>query len=349
MSAATGGTTREEIRSQPKVWRETLQDIERDGFGFPAEMPEGRGLIVGAGSSLYLSRVLAHLARALTGTPVYAVPPSDLLICPEDYNTPQPAWMVGVSRSGTTTETVRALKLHRDKFHGKTWAFTCYPGVELVKGTLASIVPERAAEQSVVMTRSFTTMLLVFSRWLFQISNRQDLLDAQLRLPDALEALWPKLEQDVSAAVGQFKPQRVVTLGQGVYYGLACEIALKVKEMAIQQSEPFHSLEYRHGPKSIADKDTLIVALLSDGAGSYERDLLRDIRKLGVHIWAIAGSGEGLAGEHADLVTELGTDIPEKARLPLVMPAAHLFGLVYALSRGENPDSPRNLTQVVTL
>ncbi|MFH0881773.1 MAG: SIS domain-containing protein [bacterium] len=349
MTAIAGGTTRQEIISQASVWKETLQDLEQDGFGLPVVPPQGRGLFVGAGSSLYLSRTLAHLMRSLTGAPVLAVPPSDLLICAEDYNHPEPAWALGVSRSGTTTETVRALQVQREKFSGVTWALTCHPETEMAKGAQAVLAVGRAAEKSVVMTRSFSTMLLGFSRWIFHVAHRENLLDAQKQLPDMLDALGSKLNRDVHTVVTEFNPQRIVTFGQGAYYGLACEIALKVKEMAIQSSEPFHSLEYRHGPKSIADSDTFVVALLSDGGGDYEKDLLADIKKLGVGIWAIAGSAKRITSDHADLVTEIGTEIPEKARLPLVMPVAQLFGLEYALSRGEDPDSPKNLTQVVTL
>jgi glucosamine--fructose-6-phosphate aminotransferase (isomerizing) len=349
MTATAGGTTRQEIISQAKVWKETLQDLERNGFDLPVVPPQGRGLFVGAGSSLYLSRTLAHLMRSLTGVPVLAVPPSDLLICAEDYNHPEPAWVLGVSRSGTTTETVRALQFQREQFNSVTWALTCHPEAEMAQAAQVALAFDRAAEKSVVMTRSFTTMLLGFSRWIFHVARRKDLFDAQKRLPEALDTLGSKIERDVHAVVTEYRPQRIVTFGQGAYYGLACEIALKVKEMAIQQSEPFHSLEYRHGPKSIADADTLVVALLSDGGEDYERNLLSDVKKLGAKIWAITGSAKGITDDHANLVTEIGTEIPEKSRLPLVMPVAQLFGLEYALSRGEDPDSPKNLTQVVTL
>ena len=349
MTANAGGTTRREIVSQASVWKETLQDLEQNGYGLPVALPQGRGLFVGAGSSLYLSRTLAHLMRALTGAPVFAVPPSDLLVCPDDYNHPDPAWSIGVSRSGTTTETVRALGVQRDRYNGATWALTCHPEAEMAKEAQAALAVERAAEKSVVMTRSFTTMLLGLSRWMFHIDRRKELLDGQKRLPEALDALLSTFELDVHTAVKQFQPDRIVTFGQGAYYGLACEIALKAKEMAIMPSEPFHSLEYRHGPKSIADEKTFIVALLSDDGGDYEKNLLADIKKLGAKIWAITGSAKGLTKDHADLVTEVGTDIPEKARLPLVMPVAQLYGLEFALSRGEDPDSPKNLTQVVTL
>jgi len=46
-------------------------------------------------------------------------------------------------------------------------------------------------------------------------------------------------------------------------------------------SEAYHSLEFRHGPKSIIDEKTLVTMLLSDSAQEYEADLVKEIRDLG--------------------------------------------------------------------
>jgi glutamine---fructose-6-phosphate transaminase (isomerizing) len=43
-------------------------------------------------------------------------------------------------------------------------------------------------------------------------------------------------------------------LGNGRNYGLASEASLKLKEMALTVSEPFHFLEFRHGPKSMVNE-----------------------------------------------------------------------------------------------
>lgn len=349
MTDQPGGITRQEITSQPEVWAEVLRSLSGSGFPLQPELPTGQGLFIGAGTSLYLARSLAHIFRAVTGAPLSAVPPSDLLVCPQDYNLPEQLWAVGISRSGTTTETVKALAAMKNDFGRKTFALTCHEGCEMTEHADHVLATPQAAEKSVVMTRSFTSMLLAMSRWAFLASGRDDLLEAQERLPEALSSVWLQLVKDAQSAVERFSPKQIVTFGQGSYYGLACEVALKVKEMAIQPSEPFHSLEYRHGPKSIANENTFVVALLSDGGRNYEADLLRDVKALGAKVWAIAGSDEGLDAEQADLITVLGKEIPELARLPMVLPVAQLFGLEYALSRGEDPDSPKNLTQVVTL
>ena len=44
---------------------------------------------------------------------------------------------------------------------------------------------------------------------------------------------------------------RFYFLGSGPRYGLACELSLKMKEMSLSHSEPFHFMEFRHGPMSM--------------------------------------------------------------------------------------------------
>ena len=58
--------------------------------------------------------------------------------------------------------------------------------------------------------------------------------------------------------------ERFFFLGSGPFYGLACEAMLKLKEMSLSYAEPYHFLEFRHGPMSMVDARTLVVGLLSD-------------------------------------------------------------------------------------
>ena len=52
-----------------------------------------------------------------------------------------------------------------------------------------------------------------------------------------------------------------IILGQGIYYGVANECMNKMKEMGLSNSEGYYDLEYRHGPMSLVDENTLIVCL----------------------------------------------------------------------------------------
>ena len=61
---------------------------------------------------------------------------------------------------------------------------------------------------------------------------------------------------------GDLTLDRFYFLGSGPRYGLACEVNLKMKEMTLTHSEPFHFLEFRHGPKSMVCESALVAGLL---------------------------------------------------------------------------------------
>ena len=127
---------------------------------------------------------------------------------------------------------------------------------------------------------------------------------------------------------------------------LALEAALKFQEMAIVTSEAYHSLEYRHGPKSTADRDTLVILLDPEGHSDYGVDLLRDLRSYGVSSLAIGETAQTYRGV-ADEVVALESGLSEAERWVLTLLPIHLLAFETALRLGQNPDKPRNLSPVV--
>jgi glucosamine--fructose-6-phosphate aminotransferase (isomerizing) len=89
--------------------------------------------------------------------------------------------------------------------------------------------------------------------------------------------LHPRIREFLSAR--QFADY--VCPGQGPFYGLACETALKITEMSASDAQSFHTLEFRHGPKAIVSPETLVIFLLSERGYDAECDVLEEIKNLG--------------------------------------------------------------------
>jgi glucosamine--fructose-6-phosphate aminotransferase (isomerizing) len=133
---------------------------------------------------------------------------------------------------------------------------------------------------------------------------------------------------------------RFYFLGSGIRYGLACEVNLKMKEMTLTHSEPFHFLEFRHGPMSMVNENTVVVGMLSDVNRVHEAKVLSEMKELG---GTVASFGE----KDADVQFESG--IPELVRGVLYLPVLQLMAFYRSLAKGLNPDRPNNLTAVVKL
>ena len=105
-----------------------------------------------------------------------------------------------------------------------------------------------------------------------------------------------------------------VFLGQGPFYGVANEAMLKVKEMSCSYAQCFHTLEFRHGPKSIVSPETLVTFLLSETGYEAGREVLGEVKGLGGVTLAITNCADALARRSADFLVELNLDVPEYAR-----------------------------------
>jgi glucosamine--fructose-6-phosphate aminotransferase (isomerizing) len=351
-SRVAGQHTLQEILSQPAAWIETAQQFEKNDSQLRTlqNLPmEGPWLFIACGSSYYLSRTIAAQWAKLLQASCTAVPASELLFAPDEVMRRTGArQVVLVSRSGKTTEVLRAAEWLKANTAVRTLAVTCSEVSALEELCTHTLKLPWADEKSMVMTRSFTSILLLFQRLGAKLAGDASLGAALERLPEKA-ATWFGANTDKIRALGTRRFADFVFLGQGVHYWLAQEAALKLTEMSSSYAQAYHTLEFRHGPKSIASKDTLITFFLSDAAAEEESLLVGELKKLGAVIFVVANRATPELRRDSDLLIELGLDEPEYARLAMTAIPAQLLGLAVGLRKGLNPDVPKNLTRAVVL
>ncbi|MFC1619578.1 SIS domain-containing protein, partial [Candidatus Neomarinimicrobiota bacterium] len=118
---------------------------------------------------------------------------------------------------------------------------------------------------------------------------------------------------------------------------------------SLSVSEAYHSMEFRHGPMSIVDEDMLLTMLISERAREQETRLLKEMKALGATTYVICERADTEIRAASDYLIELGTQLPDEARLILYMPPLQLLAYTNAVAKGLDPDNPKHLTQVVTL
>jgi glucosamine--fructose-6-phosphate aminotransferase (isomerizing) len=191
-------------------------------------------------------------------------------------------------------------------------------------------------------------MLLGLQYLAATFANDKDFIEALHQLPEHLERLLDTYNDEVIAFARESFDD-IAFLGQGALYPIASEAALKVMESSSTFAQYFHTLEFRHGPKSIAGPSTLVGALISDSGYDAESAVLLEMKELGSRTLAVVNTaGEKLRAE-ADLVIELDLPVPELARLVIYVVWGQLLGSYRGLEKGLNPDHPRNLSRVVTI
>jgi glucosamine--fructose-6-phosphate aminotransferase (isomerizing) len=247
--------------------------------------------------------------------------------------------LVAVSRSGTTTETVKAVEKFKKENRGDVFVISNYDEILSSFGNMNIIIPS-GQEESVAQTRSFASMFVAATAMCARMAGRDDLADAMNALPEVGQRIIRDFEPAAREIGENLSFDRFYFLGSGIRYGLACEANLKMKEMTLTHSEPFHTLEFRHGPMSMVNENAVVVGLVSESNFSHEKAVLNEMQALGGKIVALAES-------NADVSFQ--SQIPEQVRGVLYLPFLQLMAFYRSVAKGLNPDRPENLTAVVKL
>jgi fructoselysine-6-P-deglycase FrlB-like protein len=254
----------QEIASQPQMWRRAAAMAAEAREVLPAA--GARIAVVGCGTSWFMAQSVAALREAGGLGETDAFTPTEM---PPDRRYDA---VVVISRSGTTTEIVRALRAVPPGT--PTVAISAVPHSPVVEAAGSSILLEWADEQSVVQTRFATTALA-----LFRAAFGEDLRPA---IADAVRALAEPLPFDPVAF------EHFVFLGRGWTIGLANEAALKLREACQAWTEAYPAMEYRHGPISVAEPHSVVWSL-----GEAEPELLEQVAQTGATV--VAGELDPMA------------------------------------------------------
>jgi len=329
--------TYREIKSQTEAWGQAL-DVT-NGVSLPSATDYEQVIFTGCGSTYYLSLAAAALYQELTGCGARAVPGGELLLNSQTILTNQKTLLVAISRSGTTTETLKAVEKFKSEKRGEVIVISNYDEV-LSRLADVNIVISKGQEESMAQTRSFASMYVAVTALCVSMAGRRDLMQTVSALPKSGELLMSKYESLAKVIGENLNFDRFYFLGSGIRYGLACEVNLKMKEMTLTHSEPFHFLEFRHGPMSMVNENAAIVGMLSDMNRVHEAKVLSEMKMLG-------GTVTGFGEKDADVQFESG--IPESIRGVLYLPVLQLMAFYRSVAKGLNPDKPNNLTAVVKL
>lgn len=342
-----------EILSQPQAWQAELQHLQQDSLVetiLERTKQNTEWLFVGCGSSFYLAEAAAYSWIKLTGMRARALPASELLLFPNLAQLKVPGLhAVIISRSGSTSEAVSAAAVLRKDFRVPTLGITCTVNSLLEKACELTLTITNAPEKSLVMTKSFSTMLMAVQYLAARKSGDSGFIGAMSRMAKHLESRIAELSAEVRGFVNAHSFDDFVFLGQGPFHGLAREGALKVMEMSCSYSQFFHTMEFRHGPKAVVSPKTCLTFFLSEPGASAEGEVLADMKMLGGTIIAVCNHATEAVRKNSDLVVELGFDGPETATLWPAIAPAQMLGFFNGIKKNLNPDAPVNLDRVVIL
>ena len=349
-----------EIYEQPARLRDTA------GEGLPSDSLFGERAaelfpqvsavqILACGTSYHAGLVARYWIESLAGLPCQVEVASEYRY--RDSVTLPNTLVVGISQSGETADTLAALQ-HVDASRVLARLAICNVDHSAMVRECELVYLTRAgAEIGVASTKAFTTQLVALLALTTCLARHHaPALIANTDVAAALEEIESTavsvLEQDarIKTLSQQFvNKHHALFLGRGVYYPIALEGALKLKEISYIHAEAYPAGELKHGPLALVDEDMPVVAVAPDDRLMEKlRSNLEEVRARGGQLFVFASENAGYkSGPGCEV-------LPLPACSPLVGPIAYTIALQLlsyhvAVAKGTDVDKPRNLAKSVTV
>ncbi len=352
-----------EIYDQPESVQEALRGRISDfdySISFPDNVEELLSQpfesinIVACGTSYYAALLGKYLLESLTSLPVSVTYSSEYRFFGKNY---AHSLVVAITQSGETLDTLAALKEAR-KNGASTLAITNIIGSSATRIADAYLLMQSGPEIGVAATKTFTSQIVLMALLSLCLSLRYDKIGAddfhhhvqQLKqIPRNIRKIFDTIDEIKHVAKKLSTAYSTFFIGRGLWYPLAREGALKLKEISYIHAEGFPAGELKHGPFALLTKKTPVVAILHKGI-TYDKMLanIGEIKARGPIVIAIAEDDDEDIEKYADHVLRYPTDGEIECLIPATV-ILQLLSYYTALYRDCPIDKPRNLAKSVTV
>jgi len=264
--------------------------------------------------------------------------------------------VLAVSQSGETADTLAAIREAKRKGILMLGLVNAV-GSTIARETDAGIYNHAGSEIGVASTKAFISQVAAFALiTLFLGRQRQMSQVTGVRIAEELKALPEKISQIFSQKERIEKIAKkyagyssFLYLGRKYNAPIALEGALKLKEISYIHAEGYPAGEMKHGPIALLDKNFPIVAIApKDSVYEKMKSAIEEVKARLSPVLAITTEGntdlENLADDIIYIPKTLEMLTPILSIIPL-----QLFAYYIAVSKGFDPDKPRNLAKSVTV
>ncbi len=352
-----------EIYEQPQAIRNTLdgriggEDVLENIFGEGSSklLAEVKRIqIVAAGTSLHAGRVAANWFSAITQVPTQIDFASEYT-----YKNPyidENTLLVTISQSGETADTLTSLRHAKNQSYLGSLTICNVPTSSIARESDFLLLTNAGPEIGVASTKAFTTQLVALMLLAMSIAKakninpklRKRIVTALRTLPEIVEeSLKLKKEiQEISPKIAE--KDNALFLGRGMFYPIAKEGALKLKEISYIHAEAYPAGELKHGPLALIDENMPVVALAPES--ELAEKLISNLEEVKARSGTLYVFGDATSNMQIDsgkLMTMPKCDFlltPILYTIPL-----QILSYEVALIRGTDIDQPRNLAKSVTV
>ncbi len=349
-----------EIHEQPSRLKALINVLDESKFldSFIDAMEDENVYLVASGSSFNACVMGAYYLNRnarVNAIPVIAGQFIDLYGAVIDKDTP----ILCVSQSGETKDVINVVNHCKKMGKGRILGVLNVLGSTLMLNSQVYLPLSCDLEISVPATKTYMNQVVLFFYLSLKIAEKKNFVEPHTlnRLWDELHELPSKLERAISESdetcrkiagdLSKSKIKDIYCLGYGLCHGTALEGALKIKEVTYAHCEGMYSSEFKHGPLSIIQKGYPVIFVAVPEDARMVISHMNEITCRKGSIIAIAPDSMAFrknSDEFIPLPPAHGDIAPILGVVPLQLIAYH-----WAVSVGNNPDLPRNLSKTLTV
>ena len=303
-----------------------------------------RVVLTACGTSRYAALVGRHLFSRLAGKFCNVAIASEFRYLADAID--RDTLVIAVSQSGETADVLEGVK--RAKRQGAAiLSLVNTVGSSLARLSDKVLYLNCGPEVSVAATKSFVSQLTLFYLLAFTMMHKLGQGVKKLEtLADCIRESFGENGQKLEELAWMTKDASdFYYIARGINYAIAAEGALKLKEVAYIHAEGIPAGELKHGPLALIEKGTPVVVICpKDYTFAETLANSAETKARGAFVIGVSDENNPLFDEWVRLPTVEEIFYPLVAIGPLQLLAYHL-----AVTRGKDPDRPRNLAKSVTV
>ncbi|MCL4443193.1 MAG: glutamine--fructose-6-phosphate transaminase (isomerizing) [Actinobacteria bacterium] len=311
--------------------------------------------VVGCGSSFHSGLIakyaLEHWARI----------PTEIDISSEfRYRDPilnSSSLVIGVSQSGETMDTLRAISLAKSS-KAKVISISNVVDSSITRHTGGVIYTRAGPEVGVAATKTFSTQIIALQMLALYLAQLKGLLypdeiktilEQMRTLPDLMQIALDRSDEVLTVAKEIANRRDLFYIGRNTGYPVALEGALKMKEIAYLRAEAYPAGELKHGPIALIEPGTVVIAVATRGR-LWEKmhTNISEVKSRGATVVGIINDEDDQTASLVDYALFVPRTPPLLDAVVDIIPL-QLLAYHMAKLKGFNVDRPRNLAKTVTV
>ncbi len=272
-----------EIYEQPDIIFELIRKYVKRDYSIALDVPENiqKVALIASGSSYHSATIAANFIRTRVHSEAQSYYSSEVALT-EDFDVDKDTLYIFISQSGETSDTNDCLTKISSKTDN-TLAITNTKNSTLFNNAKYKILTHAGLEKSIASTKAMSAQIFCLLLVAVKIMQQREIsamsvIDELLYVPECVKNALTK-RQDIKKYANLLSGyDNAAILASGMFYPLAKEGALKVKETSYINTTAYPTGEFLHGHIAILNKKCAVISFVNNQNIQFTLNVLKKIQ-----------------------------------------------------------------------